>query len=499
MINRIRNLWGSKPLLIILLLAAFFRLIAAIFSKGYGMSDDHFLVIELAQHWVDGHHEWFQREHPFGHSLVYPGLHYILFYLLEKLRILDPQFKMLIVRLIHALYSMLIVWFGYLITGKLSDEKNAKQVGLILALLWILPVLSVRNLIEIVCIPPAMIGFYFALKAEESEEKKWWIIAGAMFGLSFAFRYQVSFIIFGVGLVLLFTRKIIPLFLFSVGFLISAFTIQGTVDWIAWGYPFASFYRYLVYNIQSRYNYLTGPWYQYLELIFGVFILPISLMLFWGFLRTWKKYALIFIPTALFLLFHSYFPNKQERFILPILPYIPILGIIGWNDFVNSSKFWQNRQKLLRAFWIWFWIVNCLMLLIVSPTYTKKNRVETLYYLSKKDDVNGVIFESFQRTTPNPPKFYLNKNIEVYRYPRAKTNQDLLNEIGEKDQPFPNYIIFLGETGIEHRVNKFKSDFSVELEPIVKIYPGFIDDILYRLNPEHNRNQTSYIYTIYRK
>ena len=500
MIDRIYKIWTSKPLLTILLLAAFFRLISAIFSKGYGMSDDHFLVIELAQHWIDGHHEWFQREHPFGHSLVYPGLHYILFYLLQKIHVTDPQLKMLIVRLIHAAYSMLVVWFGYLITRKLSDDKNAKQVGLILALFWILPIMSVRNLVEFVCIPPAMIGFFLAIKGEEINQEKWWILAGVMFGLSFTFRYQISIIISGIGLVLLIQKKIKSFFLFSIGFLIGAFIFQGLVDWVAWGYPFAAFGRYVVYNIQSRYSYLTGPWYQYLALILGVFIPPISLMLFWGLLRTWKKHALMFVPTALFLVFKSYFPNKQERFILPILPFILMLGIIGWNEFVNKSNFWQTKKKLLRGFWIWFWIINCILLIVVSPTYTKKNRVETLYYLSKKEDVRGVIFESFQRTTPNPPKFYLNKkDVIIYRYPRTKSKQDLLNEINEKQQPFPTYIIFLGEQGINDRVSKFKTDFSAKLEFMVKIKPDLIDDVLYRLNPEHNRNQTSYIYKISNK
>ncbi|MCB0484019.1 MAG: hypothetical protein KDC37_05600, partial [Flavobacteriales bacterium] len=42
------------PLPTVLLLALVPRLVAAIFSKGYGMHDDHFLVIEAAQSWLDG-------------------------------------------------------------------------------------------------------------------------------------------------------------------------------------------------------------------------------------------------------------------------------------------------------------------------------------------------------------------------------------------------------------------------------------------------------------
>ena len=391
---------------------------------------------------------------------------------------------------------MLIVWMGYLITQKLSDEKTAKKVGLILALFWILPFMSVRNLIEVVCIPPAMIAIYLAIRGDESGRMKWWILAGAMFGLSFAFRYQMSLMILGVGIVLLFQKKMKPLIIFSVGFLSGAFIFQGIVDWISWGYPFASFHSYLTYNIEHRYDYLVGPWYLYIGLLLSVFIPPISILLGYGFLRAWKRYTLIFIPTALFLIFHSYFPNKQERFILPILPFFTILGIIGWDEFIKNSAFWEKRKKFLRGFWVWFWVINSILLLIVSPTYSKKNRVETLYYLSNKDDVNSIIIESVQSKVPLPPRYYLNKQVDIYFYPQGKSWEQLLNEIDENKGTFPNYIIMLGKKGIDERLSKFKSDFSVELDFMKKINPSLIDDILYQMNPQYNVNQTSYIYKI---
>ncbi|MFZ0389091.1 MAG: hypothetical protein WAN36_01425 [Calditrichia bacterium] len=46
--NTLQLFWERHPLIIILGLGLLVRLIAAIFSKGYGMSDDHFLVIQIA-------------------------------------------------------------------------------------------------------------------------------------------------------------------------------------------------------------------------------------------------------------------------------------------------------------------------------------------------------------------------------------------------------------------------------------------------------------------
>src|SRR5438874_8316462 len=116
----LQTYWNQRPLLCIMIGGAFFRLLAVLFSKGYGMHDDHFLVIEAAQSWVDGadYNNWLPTitksvTTPSGHSLLYPGLHYLLFKLLQFLGMYEPQSKMYVVRFIHAAFSMTIVYFGY--------------------------------------------------------------------------------------------------------------------------------------------------------------------------------------------------------------------------------------------------------------------------------------------------------------------------------------------------------------------------------------------------
>ena len=47
-------LWREHPLGTIIILALVFRLIAAIFSQGYGMHDDHFIAIEEPWSWTEG-------------------------------------------------------------------------------------------------------------------------------------------------------------------------------------------------------------------------------------------------------------------------------------------------------------------------------------------------------------------------------------------------------------------------------------------------------------
>jgi hypothetical protein len=59
-----------------------------------------------------------------------------------------------------------------------------------------------------------------------------------------------------------------------------------------------------------------------------------------------RKHPLLFWPSFLFFAFHNYFPNKQERFILPILPLFIIAGVIGWCMYMDKSKFWNQKKKL---------------------------------------------------------------------------------------------------------------------------------------------------------
>ena len=103
---------------LIIFAAIIVRLIATIFSQGYGMHDDHFLVIEASASWVDGYdyNNWLPWTEgnagiPEGHSFTYVGLNYIYFSIMKFLGVTDPKILMIVNRLIHALASLIVVWY----------------------------------------------------------------------------------------------------------------------------------------------------------------------------------------------------------------------------------------------------------------------------------------------------------------------------------------------------------------------------------------------------
>ena len=74
LLAKVKKFWNEHPLASVMIAAVVLRIIAVFFAKGYGMHDDHFCVIEIAQKWVNGSHDWLgSGEH--YRSLFYPGLH----------------------------------------------------------------------------------------------------------------------------------------------------------------------------------------------------------------------------------------------------------------------------------------------------------------------------------------------------------------------------------------------------------------------------------------
>ncbi len=495
MINFLKRFWDEHPLLSVLIIALIPRLIAAFLSKGYGMHDDHFGPVEQPFQIMHDITYWTDRVNnaPHGHSIVYPLLHFGLFNALQSIGMRDPQNKMLIVRLLHALYSLLVVSFGYKIAEHFSSRKNARTTGLVLALFWAFPFLSVRNLIEMVCIPPLMAGIYYILKSSERRSYIWY--SGVCFGLAFVFRYQTLFVTAPAAMLLLYQKQWKSFFYFSLACFFTMLLVQGSADIFAWGYPFAAFLAYVGYNSTHSMDYVIGPWYNYLLLIAGAMIPPTSFVLLYGFVKNWKKTLMVFLPVVVFFAFHSYFPSKQERFIFTVIPLIVTLSVVGWLEITQTSPFWLRHQKLVRGFWIWFWIMNTVLLVPFTVYYSKRSRVESMYYFYNHK-VTAMVLVGGNLGTIQPPLFYSDQYpMKIYPIENDGDLQQLPVHIQES-QVQPNYVVMFGKEDIDRRAAKVETTMQKKLVIEKQIDPSFLDDVFYHLNPRGNKNQAAFIYHI---
>ncbi|MES2381665.1 MAG: glycosyltransferase family 39 protein [Bacteroidota bacterium] len=494
-----KKFYQDQPLSFILIVAFIVRLVAVIFSQGYGMSDDHFLIIEVAQSWIDGRDDSQWLPGPTnpnavatGHVLLYTGFHYYFFKLLALIGIVEPNSKMFIVRLFHALLSLIVVKYAYKITQKLSNDNDAKTVAWMCALLWFIPMLSVRNLVEVVCIPPLIYGTWLIVSNDKKTMLQF-LLAGFIAGLAFSIRFQTSTFIAGLGLVVWFQHKFKSAFFYGIGVILSLFVFQASIDMIIWGKPFAEFIAYSQYNVDNAYNYIVGDWYNYLLLLGGILIPPVSLFLFYGFALSWRKHLILFLPAFLFFVFHSAFPNKQERFILPIVPFVVMAGVITFNQLKETNAFLLRNKKFVAGSWKFFWVFNTIVLIALTPSSTKLSRVEAMNYLSDKTDVNSFILESSNSGNVLMPRYYLQKWVPYYNVTKEEPADTLLANLKNTHDELPNYLVIGEAEKLVQRLAPCIKNFG-KVQYLTTIDPSFLDKFMHWLNPYGNENQTYYIY-----
>lgn len=493
-----RRIWEGPPahaLRWLTAIALLPRLIAALFSPGYMAHDDHFLVIEAAASWVAGfdYNDWLPWNQgadasPSGHSFFYVGLHYILFSALDAIGIGDPRSWMLVVRLLHAAWSLIAVRAGYRIAMRLAGPSTAWQAGLFLALFCFMPFLSVRNLVEVACIPLLMVGSLRLLDADADRAWRPALIAGLWIGVAMNVRFQTIFFAAGPGLAFMLMRRWKSMLAYGTGVLLPILLIQGAIDSILWGRPWAEITEYVRYNLSNTTTYGVLPWYNYLLLLAGLLIPPLSLAVIFGFFRRAKPLVL-WLPVLLFIAIHSYFPNKQERFLLPIVPLFFVLGHASWEQWRSASSWWKRRESLWRGALVFVWALNLLLLPLISTTYSKRSRIEAMLMLREHRPLGGLIVQDSDEEPAMPPRFYLGQwDMGIFLFGPSRAELDLREHLAKDHvDGRDHHVLFIGEDKLEERIARFESSYG-PVEVLGRAEPGLIDRIVHWLNPV-NRNE----------
>lgn len=485
----------EQPLAALTLIALVPRLLAAFFSGGFFAYDDHFLVIEAAGSWADGFDydywlPWNQQgePRPHGHNLFYPGLHWLLFAGLKAIGTTDPKAMMVVVRLLHALWSLVLVRAGYRIALRLSNARTAWHAGLLLALLCYMPFLAVRNLVETASIPALMLGAWWLVRRETGPTVRDAVAAGLWIGLAMNIRYQTLFFAAGPGIALLMQRRWNAAIAYGAAALGLLAVVQGGIDLAVWGRPFAEFTAYVEYNMANTVTYGQWPWYNHLLVLALIAIPPFSLAVFAGFVRGPRPLTL-WLGVALFVAIHSWFPNKQERFILPIVPLFVVMGYAAWENWRGASRWWGERPRLWRGLLVFTWVVNCIVLVPLTVNSSKRSQVEALYMLRGQPPVKGIVVEDTHGAEPPwPPVFYLGR-WQATIVPWADPAEDLAVELARyEDHRRPDIVLFFGTEDLEARMERVMRQAG-PLRVVGRAEPGLVDRVVHWLNPV-NRNET---------
>ena len=498
------------PLRSILILGLALRVLAATYSPGYLMHDDHFLVVETGASWAVGedYNNWLPSAQlakgidpptPHQANLAYPGIVSGFFRMAHSLGMTHPATQMWWLRLLHGLLSLTIVVLAFRIAEKLGGRTPAIWTGLALAAFGLFPLLSVRQLVEVVCIPPLLWATWMVVRTD-AVKRHWriWAMAGVGIGVATALRYQCGVFGFGWIAAIALTEKSIKRAVTNSAILgVSAlvtFSLGQIQDWFIWGEPFAQLKAYIAYNTTHSGEYPQGFWHQYVWVVLGLLIPPFSLAWTFGAVREWKRLALVVLPAFAFFLFHSYFPNKQERFILPAIPFIIVAGSIGWQRFEQTSKFWTRHTRLRTGLVVMGTTLSLMTGIALCFIQPKKSRVDAMTALYERGDLENFLLIHTDGGAM-PPQFY---SGSWEKYWTSDLQTDAKNHLqvmcNSNRYVFPNYLVFSGDQHLGEGVERYQQVYP-EMEYVQQVPPSRWDRLLAWLNP-HNRVERFLIYRI---
>jgi len=465
------------------------RLLAAVFSGGFLASDDHNVVIGAADQIASG----VGLGATFERTALFPGVIAAIMTMAEHIGIHDPGIVMLLVRLFHAAYSLFVVYFVYRLVERLLGSDSAMLAGLLAAAFYAMPVTAVHQLEESVCQVPLLAAFWWWQRTEDRDHSPavWGALAGAALGAALILRLPLIGFAGAFALLVLLRRRPVTIGdkLAFLGGLALVLVLQGYSNAVVnhqWGYSFAERLGGMLHPqrlaVESG-GYPSSPPWHYLLTLLAALIPPASILLLAAAVKGGRQIPLLGLATLAFLVSHSLIANKQERFLLPILPALFILIVAG--------RPWLAARigpPAYRGMWWYFWIVNTALLVIVTFSFSKKDRVEPLLYVYRRHDAMGVLVAQYNQTF-SVPEYYLGR-------PRpALVVVERGQNVEDSTRGLPiNYVIVYSDTPEADRVF-LAGALHRSLTLLTVIQPSLTDRLAHAINPRHNRAHTALVYT----
>ncbi len=326
-------------------------LITACMSEGFYHPDEHFQLLEFCNYKLgnspasDLPWEFHEQMRP----TLQPVLAMGMIKTLQLLHINNPFTYALILRIVSALLAWFVVSKLCLYFLRDFTTESGKKVFLFLCyFLWFIPLISVRFSSENYAAITFLAALYLLLRDQEHVSSKSSYIpmalAGLLLGFSFYFRFQMAFAILGLGLWLLFVRKlpVVKIAVLSAAGILAAGICTGIDSWFYGDFVITPYQYFFANIVEDRAAYFgVEPWWYYFNYIFFQAIPPISILLigffFWGAIKRPKNVLLwCLVP---FVLAHFAVGHKELRFLFPVVFLFLYLVATGVDAYIRTGKY----------------------------------------------------------------------------------------------------------------------------------------------------------------
>ena len=363
--------------------------ITSFFSLGYNQSDEHFQILEFAglklgiNTELDLAWEYGARMRP----AIQPGMVVLVHQALGLVGIDNPFLISGLLRLLSAVFTVFVtvllyqtyrdrfsaghqqwafflfsffLWFGFYNGVRFNSE------------MWSAHIFALAVVLQLQWRSPNM-GQYFVL--------------GLLVGLSFLFRYQVAFMIAGMGLWLIVIQR--ERFGRLLSFTIGGLAMVGVgilIDRWFYGEWVLSTWHYFEQNIllDKASSFGVDPWWQYFKQTiikgippFGLFYLAALFFFVWQ-----KPKDLITWISVPFIGIHLLIAHKELRFFYVLLPFLPIALSTLLQALENRTErpLWTYRGY--RISWRIFWVHNALLTIFIMfwPVIMELKIYQEVYY-----------------------------------------------------------------------------------------------------------------------
>ncbi len=345
-----------------LIIAVILHLLVAWFSVGHYHDDEYAQILNFATSKIgmDMQSELMWEFEAGVRSGFQPFIAFLLSKATDFVGI-DSHFVLaFIYRLMSAIISLVATVVFIKAIAKEIDSNNAfKWTVFFLFFSWILLFINVRFSSEGWATSFFILGFgLFLLPSPGSIQR--YLAVGFFLGLAFLARYQVGFMLFGLGLWMLFIHRIKYINLF---YILSAglFTLilGAGFDWWLYAEPTVSSWQYFKWHYDGLTSASGGisktvyePWWFYIQYSSLQLIPPISLLLPIAIVAFW-----IFFPvhpitwlTIPFVFFHTYFGHKEMRYLFPLLPFAPVM--FAMLSIHLNQRFGLMNLKFIKYPWL---------------------------------------------------------------------------------------------------------------------------------------------------
>jgi len=498
----------DNPLATVMITAIVFRLLAVIFSKGYLYTDDHYETVSVAYKWLQnglfsdqGFITWGGRTDPetIRRSPVYTLCLFGVMKFLFAFGIESLDKLMYGVRAFNSLISLISVYAIYKSTEIVTKStKWALIGGLLVALHFAFPTLSSRTLIEFFSGNFWILAIYFLLKHEyKRQDSSALFLSGVATGIAWVIRFQIVFAAFLVPIILIWQyKRIRESLIYSYG-VIFVIIISGLLEYWLLG----SFLQGTLSQLPSISDFqstppVSEPVWVYAAVLIFLFIPPLSIITFIlaGIKKFWFSHRMIVFTTLSFILFHTLLWNRQERFLMPILPVVLlIMVLVIWQQFSEKGLLFKYRKTTIGMV-LFSAAINLILLPLFTMNYGHKGLVEPMVEIEHMGINPTIVFFSPEKYNELYPDDYVGFSGRTrFNITSWKGIEKHIGEYGI-DTLESYYILYPKK---KEYLQAYLDSLEIHLgtfEPLFHVGPSTIDCVLHLLNPHHNPTHEAWIF-----